>query len=217
MEIEKTEIEKILEYLEDNLRGHPAIDGILAGIFIAEDFTKMEKVIGLMKQARALMNERRLKKEEEIIVYEEMIQKLYQVHKKDQDTSKGEPDAPVQLRISKPKKREIKAQKLQEEEKAPGLSTDASIGLRREGLKISCHTNPSNYPVQTTQLEPRQLSLYKPVEKKPEKPSLYEDAKEEISKVINKSDENSIVKSFTILWSWEQVMNFIKKMYLTEK
>lgn len=204
MEIEKTETEKILEYLEDNLRGHPAIDGILAGIFIAEDFTKMEKVIELIKQARVLMNERRLKKEEEIILYEEMIQKLYQVHKKNQDTSKGESDAPVHLRISKLKKRDIKAQKLQEEEKAPGLSTDTNLGVRRESLKITCQPNISKNTLVTSELEPKSHSLNKPVITEsgniPRGGSAqYLDTREEISKVITKSDENSIVKSFTIL------------------
>jgi hypothetical protein len=61
MEIDKTETEEILEYLQDSLDGHPIIDSIVAGIFISHDFTKMEKVVKVIKNARQLMNNSSLK------------------------------------------------------------------------------------------------------------------------------------------------------------
>lgn len=87
MELDKTETEKILGYLQSNLEGHPIIDAIITGIFIGEDFTKMEKVVDVIKKARKLMNQRQLKKEDEIILFEEMIQKLYGISKVQDEAS----------------------------------------------------------------------------------------------------------------------------------
>ena len=56
------------------------IDAIVAGVLIANDFSKMEKVVELIKKSRELMSARRLKKEDEIMLYDEMLQKLDEAH-----------------------------------------------------------------------------------------------------------------------------------------
>ena len=61
MEKDRTATEEILEYLGDHLEGHPCIDAIISGIFIAKDFTKMHKVVEVIKNARQQMNLYKLK------------------------------------------------------------------------------------------------------------------------------------------------------------
>lgn len=76
MEILKSDIEKILEYLHDNLSDNPIIDWIIAGILISKDLTQNEKVVKFVQASRSIMNKRRLKKEEQIMLYEEMMMKI---------------------------------------------------------------------------------------------------------------------------------------------
>ena len=74
-------------YLDNNLNGFPMIDAIVAGVLIANDFSKMEKVVELIKKSRELMSARRLKKEDEIMLYDEMLQKLEEAHRSLQPNS----------------------------------------------------------------------------------------------------------------------------------
>ena len=76
MEILKSDIEKILEYLHDNLSDNPIIDWIIAGILSSKDLTQNEKVVKFVQASRSIMNKRRLKKEEQIMLYEEMMMKI---------------------------------------------------------------------------------------------------------------------------------------------
>ena len=76
MEILKSDIEKILEYLHDNLSDNPIIDWIIAGTLISKDLTQNEKVVKFVQASRSIMNKRRLKKEEQIMLYEEMMMKI---------------------------------------------------------------------------------------------------------------------------------------------
>lgn len=76
MEILKSDIEKILEYLHENLSDNPIIDWIIAGILISKDLTQNEKVVKFVQASRSIMNKRRLKKEEQIMLYEEMMMKI---------------------------------------------------------------------------------------------------------------------------------------------
>lgn len=76
MEIEKSDIEKILEYLHDNLQSNPIVDSIIAGMLISKDFTQNEKVVKFVQATRSIMNKRRLKKDEQIILYEEMVSRI---------------------------------------------------------------------------------------------------------------------------------------------
>lgn len=116
MEIDKSETEKILEYLDNNLHGFPMIDAIVAGVLIANDFSKMEKVVELIKKSRELMSARRLKKEDEIMLYDEMLQKLDEAHRSYQYNSNQSNNVSVQSADSSEKdrtpvrKREQKAQ-----------------------------------------------------------------------------------------------------------
>lgn len=79
MESDSLATEKILKYLCKELEGHSSLDLIIAGIFIAEDYAKMEKVSKLVKNARQLMDQHSLKREHESILFEEMIHKLYKI------------------------------------------------------------------------------------------------------------------------------------------
>ena len=76
MEILKSDIEKILEYLHENLSDNPIIDWIIAGILSSKDLTQNEKVVKFVQASRSIMNKRRLKKEEQIMLYEEMMMKI---------------------------------------------------------------------------------------------------------------------------------------------
>ena len=76
MEILKSDIEKILEYLHENLSDNPIIDWIIAGILTSKDLTRNEKVVKFVQASRSIMNKRRLKKEEQIMLYEEMMMKI---------------------------------------------------------------------------------------------------------------------------------------------
>ena len=76
MEIEKSDIEKMLEYISESLQDNPIIDAIVAGILISADFSKDERLVKFVKSARSIMNNRRLKKEDQVMLYEEIIQKI---------------------------------------------------------------------------------------------------------------------------------------------
>lgn len=76
MEIEKSDIEKMLEYISESLQDNPIIDAIVAGILISADLSKDERLVKFVKSARSIMNNRRLKKEDQIMLYEEIIQKI---------------------------------------------------------------------------------------------------------------------------------------------
>lgn len=117
MESDDTAIEKILKYLCQDLKGHSSLDLIVAGIFIAEDYTKMEKVSKLVKNARQLMGQHSLKREHEIILFEEMIHKLYKIQdgKKEEDNEDAEGTS--KTASQKGKKSDIKAKDKMEEEK----------------------------------------------------------------------------------------------------
>lgn len=90
MESDHMATEKFLKYLSHKLKGHSSLDLIVAGIFIAEDSAKMEKVSTLVKNARRLMDQHSLKREHEIILFEEMIHKLYRIQDGKKDQSVGE-------------------------------------------------------------------------------------------------------------------------------
>lgn len=208
MEIEKCETEKILQYLQDNLQGHPTIDGIIAGVFIAEDFTKMENVVDLLKKARSLMDERRLKKDDEIILVDQMVQKLYKYKDGDLCDSDSHSEKLDIEKSVKTNKRELKAARLKEEEKEPSLIINPISNKNNN----ECHSSePEVAQIQQEKdqvnSEPNDSKNYNFHPTEEMKEHAFRKNSNELQNLINKHDENSIVKSFTILCTWDQLMD----------
>lgn len=107
----------ILKYLWRVLKGYSSLDLIVAGIFIAEDSTKMEKVGNMIKNARQLMDQHSLKREHEISLFEQMIHKLYKIQKGEKSQSSESSEEPLKELNGNGKKAEKKAKEKMEEEK----------------------------------------------------------------------------------------------------
>jgi hypothetical protein len=191
MEPEKKEMEKYIEILRDKLTGSPSIDAIVAGIFISNDFTKAEKVADLMINARGLMSKQPLKKEEELILFEEMIHKLFKIQSGDKSPISDSSQKESERNSDKIPKRELKSQRKIEEEKRPLEIAKVDTRIEKETLPL-----PSVFKSRGSVSHYVEGNGYlnKPlVEEVKEKKGSY------LKSLLSKKDEDSIVKSFTIL------------------
>jgi len=198
MESGDLETEKFLKYLWSQLNGHSSIDLVVAGIFIAEDYTKMEKVVKLIKNARQLMNQHSVKRDQQIILFEEMIHKLYNIQNGEKPSTNGGVEDKADLNKEKTKKWDKKSKDKMEEETQIKASQKEFENKNGAVVEIKEVENLKEPP------KPENDNSKSPVDKEKQSKS------NELRNLINMKDEDSNVQSYTIVCSWETLLDYIR-------